>query len=82
MIRLLRIVLFFVVSLTATIGCGLLPTDQPPTGDSFSYSPDPKQPNWQRLLLGTKWIGEGNPAPDLKTMGQMGNPPNPSVSIQ
>jgi hypothetical protein len=80
--RFLRFVLFLSVSLTATSGCGLLPTDQPPTGGGLSYSPDPKQPNWQRLLFGTKWIGEGNPAPDPKVIGQFGDPPKPSVAMQ
>jgi hypothetical protein len=63
MIRLRYATLIFIVSLTALSGCGLLSTDQPPTGGRFSvsYSPDPTQPSWHRLLFGTRWIGEGPP---------------------
>jgi hypothetical protein len=59
--RFLFSALFFVVSLTAVGGCGMLPTDKPPTGGrgSVSYSPDHAQPSWHRLLFGTRWIGEG-----------------------
>ena len=60
MLRPLRACLLALVSLTALGGCGLLPTDRPPTGGySVSYSPDPRQPRWDRVLFGTKWIAEG-----------------------
>jgi hypothetical protein len=57
----LRAGLLFVLSVTAVSGCGLLPTDRPPSGGHFSvnYSPDPDQPTWHRLLFGTRWLGEG-----------------------
>ena len=61
MIRLLYAPLFLIISLMAVAGCGLLPTDKPPTAGRFSvnYYPDPAQPSWHRLLFGTRWIGEG-----------------------
>ena len=61
MSRRLLTALLFVVSLTAVNGCGLLPTDRPPTNGGYSvhYFPDVQQPKWQRLLFGTNWIGEG-----------------------
>jgi hypothetical protein len=60
MARLLLAALF-ILSVIAISGCGLLPTDRPPTGGRFSlnYSPDPAQPRWHRLLFGTRWVGEG-----------------------
>ena len=44
-------------------GCGALPTDRPPTDNpySVSYSADPNQPAWHRLLFGTRWTAEGPP---------------------
>ena len=50
-----------ILILTTAGGCGLLPTDQPPSGGRFSvnHSPDPKQSTWDRILFGTRWIGEG-----------------------
>jgi hypothetical protein len=53
--------LLLLVSLVALGGCGLLPTDHPPTDGRFSvnYYPDPKQPSWDRLLWGTRWMAEG-----------------------
>jgi hypothetical protein len=61
MFHLLRAGLFFLFSVPAVTGCGLLPTDRPPSGGRFSvhYSPDPTQPSWHRLLCGTRWLGEG-----------------------
>jgi hypothetical protein len=63
MSRRLRTGLWVTALATALSGCGLLPTDRPPTGGPFSlnYSPDPRQPAWERLLYGTRWIGEGPP---------------------
>ncbi len=61
--RFLRTIVLLTVASTTLSGCGLLPTDKPPTGGlySVSYSPDPKQPAWERILFGTRWIGEGPP---------------------
>ena len=59
--RVSRIVLSFAV--LAVGGCGLLPTDRPPTDNphSVSYFPDDRQPAWHRVLFGTRWIAEGPP---------------------
>jgi hypothetical protein len=56
-----RVGLVFLFSVIAVCGCGLLPTDRPPSGGRFSvnYTPDPTQPRWHRLLFGTRWNGEG-----------------------
>jgi hypothetical protein len=53
--------LFLILALTAASGCGLLPTDRPPSDGRFSvnYYPDPTQPKWQRVLFGTRWSAEG-----------------------
>jgi hypothetical protein len=61
MMRHLGVVLIFLVALAAVSGCGLLPTDKPPTDSKFSvhYFPDEHQPAWERLLFGTRWIAEG-----------------------
>jgi hypothetical protein len=42
-------------------GCGLLPTDQPPTDNPYAstWFADRAQPEWHRLLFGTRWIPEG-----------------------
>jgi hypothetical protein len=44
-----------------TAGCGLLPTDRPPTDNPYAstWFPDRTQPEWHRLLFGTRWIPEG-----------------------
>jgi len=51
------------VALVAAIGCGVLPTDRPPADNPYgaSFSPDPSQPRWNRLLFGTRWIPEAPP---------------------
>jgi hypothetical protein len=61
MLSLLRAGLVFFVSVIGVSGCGLLPTDRPPSGGQFSvnYSPDPTQPRWHQLLFGTRWNAEG-----------------------
>jgi hypothetical protein len=63
MFHFLRLSLCLILSVVVVSGCGLLPTDRPPSGGRFSvnYSPDPTQPTWHRLLYGTRWIGEGPP---------------------
>ena len=50
-------------SLVMAGGCGALPTDRPPTNNPHdaSFSPDPTQPRWNRLLFGTRWIPEAPP---------------------
>jgi len=44
-------------------GCGTLPNDRSPTNNPYgaSFSPDPTQTRWNRLLLGTRWIPEAPP---------------------
>jgi hypothetical protein len=60
MFNVLRAGLFLVLCATALSGCGLLPTDRPPTGGfKVNYTPDPNQPWWDRVLFGTKWDAEG-----------------------
>jgi hypothetical protein len=74
MFGLLRAGLFFIVCVTAVTGCGLLPTDRPPSSEGRyqgHYSPDPTQPNWHRLLCGTRWNFEG-PAQAALAQGHEG----------
>jgi hypothetical protein len=53
----------FLALLTFLSGCGLLPTDRPPTDNPYgaSYFPDDQQSKWNRILFGTRWIPEGPP---------------------
>src|SRR5262245_13117963 len=55
----------FLALLTFLNGCGLLPTDRPPTDNPYgaSYFPDDRQSKWNRILFGTRWIAEGPPPP-------------------
>jgi hypothetical protein len=54
-----------ILLLAAISGCGLLPTDRPPTDNPYgaSYFPDDQQSKWNRILFGTRWIPEGPPPP-------------------
>jgi hypothetical protein len=64
MSRWLRAALFLIVLVTVVSGCGLLPTDRPPSDHyGASYFPDDSQPRYERLLFGTRWIPEGPPLP-------------------
>jgi hypothetical protein len=63
MVRRLIVPVVVAVALLGASGCGLLPTDRPPTDNPYvvSYFPDDRQPAWHRLLFGTRWIAEGPP---------------------
>jgi hypothetical protein len=63
MVRCLTMPAVLAVALFGVSGCGLLPTDRPPTDNpySVSYFRDDQQPTWHRLLFGTRWIAEGPP---------------------
>jgi hypothetical protein len=53
-------VTILLIASVAAVGCGLLPTDRPPTDNPYgaSFSPDPTQSRWSRLLWGTRWVPE------------------------